>query len=203
MAARARSFLKTPAASPAPRTSIGAVVPAWLEPRLGRADLRVLDVRADAPPAEASGTRLRHGGTVELRPFAHLGGPAGWNMARDRHRSSRGRGPSASYASGHLPGAVALDVRAQLFDDAGEVVSAPEMAMVMSGLGVGDAHTIVLVDDGRPEAALAAAWALVRYGHRDVHVLEGGFTRWIGEGRAVTREVVRHPPASFTAKVPS
>lgn len=160
MAARARSFPKSPFANPAPpRTSLGAVVPAWLEPRLGRADLRVLDVRTG--------------------------------------------GPSAAYASGHLPGAVALDVRALLFDEAGEVVSAPEMAMVMSGLGVGDAHTIVLVDDGRPEAALAAAWALVRYGHRDVHVLEGGFSRWIGEGRAVTREVVRHAPASFTAKVPS
>lgn len=30
----------------------------------------------------------------------------------------------------------------------------------------------------------------------------GGFPRWAGEGRAVSREVVRHAPVSFTAKVP-
>lgn len=67
----------------------------------------------------------------------------------------------------HVPGAVALDVRAVLFDEVGDVVSAPEIAMAMSGLGVGDGHTIVIV------------------------------------GRAVSREIIRHRPASFTAKVSS
>jgi thiosulfate/3-mercaptopyruvate sulfurtransferase len=101
---------------------------------------------------------------------------------------------------GHVPGAVALDVRAMLFDAAGDVVSAPELAFVMSGLGVGDHHTVVLVDEGPPDAATAAAWALAQYGHRDVVVLEGGFARWAGEHRPVSREIVRHPPASFTAR---
>jgi thiosulfate/3-mercaptopyruvate sulfurtransferase len=94
-------------------------------------------------------------------------------------------------------------VRAVLFDHHGNVVSAPELAIAMSTLGVGDDHTIVLVDDGPPDAALAAAWALAKYGHRDVHVLEGGFARWVGEGRPVSREVLRHPGASFTARVSS
>ena len=75
--------------------------------------------------------------------------------------------------------------------------------MVMSGLGVGDDHTVVIVDDGCPESANAAARALARYGHRDVHVLEGGFARWVGEGRTTTRAIVRHRAASFTARVPS
>jgi thiosulfate/3-mercaptopyruvate sulfurtransferase len=102
-----------------------------------------------------------------------------------------------------VPGAVPFDVRALLFDEAGEIVSAPELAMVMSGAGVGDGHTVVLVDEGRPDVALAAAWALVRYGHCDVHVLEGGFRRWVFEGREVSRERVRHAAASFTARSPS
>lgn len=162
MAARARAFpsaVPTPPASrPRLSRSVGAVVPAWLEPRLGSANLRVVDVRAGEAHEEAFRRR-------------------------------------------HLPGAVLLDVQAQLFDTGGGVVSAPELAMVMSTLGVGDSHTIVLVDDGPPDAALTAAWALDRYGHHDVYVLDGGITRWVAEGRPVTREVVRHPPASFTAKV--
>lgn len=146
---------------------VRAVTPSWLEARLTRSDLRILDVRADGP-----------------REPAH-------------------RGPSTAYVKSHVPGAVALDVRASLFDEVGDVVSAPEMAMAMSALGIGDGHTIVLVDAFRPDTAAAAVWALARYGHTDVHVLEGGFARWVAEGRAVSREIVRHRPASFTAKVAS
>lgn len=152
---------------------ITRVDPAWLEPRLSSPDLRILDVRGAPPSADASGPRLRRSATVPIVPFAQS----------------------------HVPGAIAFDVRASLFDDAGEVVSAPELAMVMSSLGVGDDHTIVLVDEAHPDTALAAARALTRYGHRDVNVLEGGFTRWLAERRRVSRDVVRHPPASFTAKV--
>jgi 3-mercaptopyruvate sulfurtransferase SseA len=163
--------------------------------------LRILDVRTEVRSSDASGTRLRATGNVELRPYAHLGGPPVCRTNRQRHPARSG--PSALYLAGHVPGAIALDVRALLFDDDGEVVSGPELALAMSSLGVGDGHTLVLVDEGRPDGALAAAWALTRYGHRDVHVLEGGFARWVGEGRAVSRDVVRHAPASYTARVPT
>lgn len=125
------------------------------------------------------------------------------DTVRDRYPARRGL-PSG-YVKGHIPGSVALDVRTVLFDESGDVVSAPELAMAMSALGVGDGHTIVLVDAFRSDAdtAVAAAWALARYGHEDVYVLEGGFARWSGEGRAVSRELVRHAPASFTARVSS
>ena len=191
-----------PDLSSKPSPKLEAVPPSWLEARLQDAALRVLDVRVDAPRRDdASGTRLRSGAHVELRPFAHLGGPPGWKLSRERYPARRGL--PAAYLQGHVPGAVALDVRAVLFDEAGDVVSAPELAIAMSGLGVGDGHTIVIVDESRPEAALAAAWALAKYGHDDVHVLEGGFARWVGEGRAVSRAVVRHAPASFTARIAS
>ncbi|CAN5882988.1 hypothetical protein BH11MYX4_BH11MYX4_40040 [soil metagenome] len=194
MAARSRSFQAL-----APSRSIGGVAPSWLEPRLGSPTLRILDVRGDEPAEAVSGSRLRAAGNVELRAFAHLGGPPVWKTTRQRHRARRG--PPLAFLHGHIPCAVALDVRAALFDDAGEVISAAELALIMSSVGVGDEHTVVFVDEGRPEAALAAAWALARYGHRDVHVLEGGFARWLGEGRWVSREQVRHVPASFTARV--
>src|SRR5699024_7283483 len=120
-----------------------------LEARLGTSNVRVLDVRVAATPSDARGPRPRSGGNVELRPFAYLGGPTRWHPSRERHPDRRG--PSSAYVSSHIPGSVPLDVRAALFDDAGELVSAPELAMVMSALGVGDGHTVVLVDEGRPE----------------------------------------------------
>ncbi len=198
MTARSQPFAS---ARPRALAGIGEVAPAWLERRLAQAVLRILDVRTEARSNDASGTRVRATGNVELRAYAHLGGPPVWKTNRERHPTRLG--PSSLYLSGHVPGAIALDVRAVLFGDDGGVVSAPELALAMSTLGVGDEHTIVLVDEGRPEAALAAAWALTRYGHRDVHLLEGGFTRWVGEGRAVSREIVRHRPAGYTARVPS
>lgn len=158
--------------SDAAAEAVGAVPPAWVERRLGVPTLRILDVRTEVRSSDESGTRL---------PST--------------------RKASTPFLEGHIPGAVALDVRALLFDDDGEIVSGPELALAMSSIGVGDGHTLVLVDEARPTAALAAARALTRYGHRDVHVLEGGFARWVGEGRAVSRDVVRHPPASYTARV--
>jgi 3-mercaptopyruvate sulfurtransferase SseA len=106
-----------------------------------------------------------------------------------------------SFARGHVPGAVHLDVRATLFDHRGAVVSVGEVALAMSTLGVGDEHTVVLVDDdARGDVALAAARVLARYGHRDVHLLDGGFARWLAESRPVSRAATRYPAASFTAR---
>ena len=109
--------------------------------------------------------------------------------------------PAADYARGHVPGAVNLDVFATLYDPDGALVSAGELALLMSTLGVGDAHLVVFVDGAVPHASTAAARALAKYGHRDVHILTGGHPRWIAEGGAVMRDQVRHKPASFTARV--
>jgi thiosulfate/3-mercaptopyruvate sulfurtransferase len=109
--------------------------------------------------------------------------------------------PASDYARGHIPGAVNLDVFATLYDPDGAVVSAGELALLMSTLGVGDAHLVIFVDDAVPHAATAAARALARYGHRDVHILAGGHPRWVAEGGSIARDQVRYKGASFTARV--
>src|SRR5437762_822160 len=98
-----------------PSSTVGSVAPLWLEARLRAPDLRILDVRTDEAPSDASGTRLRAAGNVELRGFAHLGAAAGWKTSRERHRERRGL--PAVFLEGHVPGSITFDVRAALFDD--------------------------------------------------------------------------------------
>ncbi len=111
--------------------------------------------------------------------------------------------PKALYLRGHVPGAVHAPARTMLFDRSGAVLSAGEVALAMSNLGVGDEHTVVFVDSDRSDDARAAARALARYGHFDVHVLDGGFARWVAEGRPLSLSPTEYPAASFTAKVSS
>lgn len=173
------------------RTSAG-----WLAENLGAKWLRVVDVRGDS-----ADTPARSRAEEDDPPrYIELGPRAGWLRAGVWSRRAR---PPEPFTRAHIPGSASLDVGRRLFDDAGAIVCAPELAMAMSEIGVGDEHTVVLVDEGVPGAAMVAAWILRHYGHAETLVLAGGFPRWLAEGRPVTREVVRHPSGSFTARTPS
>lgn len=179
---------------------IAPIEPSWLEANLVLPSLRVLDVRTNPDRRAAEPFSLRRTAAhIDFRGFGYLDAPAGWRPSGHRH-PQRADAHDA-FTEGHVPGAVSFDVREKLFDDDGHMISAPELAMTMSHLGVGDEHKIVLVDEGRPSDALAAAWVFDHYGHANVGVLVGGFARWIAEGRRVVRYVARYPAASFTAKV--
>jgi thiosulfate/3-mercaptopyruvate sulfurtransferase len=71
----------------------------------------------------------------------------------------------------------------------------------MERIGVGDGSAVVAVDDTGGHLATRLWWALRYYGHDDVAVLDGGFSRWVREGRPVVREVADVPPATFTPRV--
>lgn len=169
----------------------------WLGERLSSTALRIVDVRCRAglgQREDRSGPRLRDQITDPPR-FFELGPRAGWARAGQWPTTT-----NADFAASHVPGAVFFDVARGLFDSSGTLVSAPELAMAMSGAGVGDEHTVVIVDDRRPSAGIVFAWALERYGHPKTFLLEGGFPRWVSEGRPTTQSTVRHPYASFTAR---
>lgn len=168
----------------------------WLAANLDADWIRILDVRVgDGRPPE-SGTRLR-GHPERSDRFVELGPNAGW--VRTTPLAGRPAAP-ALFLEGHLPHATSFDVGRLLFDASGLVISAPELALLMSQLGVDDQHTIVLVDAGMPSTARVAADVLRRFGHAQSFVLEGGFARWLAEGRAITRQIRAFPFASFTAR---
>ena len=177
----------------------GLVSTRWLLENLGAEWLRIVDVRGlDSVRDERSGPRLR----IDVDPprFVELGPRAGWQRTGSWPKSAA---LTAAFLAGHIPGSISLDVGRRLFDEMGTFVSGLELAMVMSEIGVGDEHTVVLVDAGRSSAALVAAWALRRHGHAETFVLGGGFPRWAAEGKPASRDVVKHPYASFTARIPS
>jgi thiosulfate/3-mercaptopyruvate sulfurtransferase len=103
------------------------------------------------------------------------------------------------YEAGHLPGAVFVDVVAELSDPAsGLRFTMPPPARVAEAfgrLGVGPGtFTVVYCRDHNIFAA-RLWWMLRSIGWDDAAVLDGGFVRWVAEERPLTTDVRQHPPA--------
>ena len=106
------------------------------------------------------------------------------------------------YQRAHIPDAVGLPVHVWIKETEGGVhVMGPEaFADLMSQLGVSEDTTIVTYDDWISAYATRLWWVLKYYGHSNAKVLNGGWQRWVSEGRPVTfRETVAEP-AHFTPR---
>ena len=116
----------------------------------------------------------------------------------------RGDGSSSAlYQHGHLPGAVHLDWYHDLsWTDARGVrnlLLPPEpFAAVMEAAGIGNQTRVVAYAETDHSGAARLWWALHFYGHDQVAVLNGGWTRWVAEGWPVSNEVAHLSPARFT-----
>lgn len=108
------------------------------------------------------------------------------------------------YARQHIPGAIFFDIE-EIRDTANPL---PHMlpdektfAATMSKLGVGSDHKVVVYDAFGLTSAPRVWWTLHVFGHKDVAVLNGGLPKWLAEGRTVTADVPKFPPATFNAKL--
>lgn len=109
------------------------------------------------------------------------------------------------YDAGHVPGAVFVDWTRDIVD-AGDpvpvqVARAGEFAAKMSELGIGDETLVVAYDDYHHVFAGRLAWALRYYGHDRVRILDGGWSRWVAEGRPISRDRPVGRVGRFTARV--
>jgi thiosulfate/3-mercaptopyruvate sulfurtransferase len=115
----------------------------------------------------------------------------------------------SAYESGHVPGAVYVDVD----DDLAAQPAGPgepggrhplpatgDFEAAMRRAGVRDDRAVVAYDDWGGRAAARAWWLLTYHGHRDVRVLDGGWPAWLEAGGEVEEGVVTPEPGDFTAR---
>ncbi len=99
-----------------------------------------------------------------------------------------GRDAKAEYVAGHIPGARFFDI-----DDISDQRSnLPHMAPPpekfisrMRAMGVGDGHQVVVYDGSGLFSAARVWWLFRLMGKTDVAVLDGGFPKWLAEGREI------------------
>jgi thiosulfate/3-mercaptopyruvate sulfurtransferase len=110
------------------------------------------------------------------------------------------------YLAGHIPGAVFLDVDADLAAPGGgrglplgrhPWPSPDQVARVMSRAGI-DAGTRVVAYDDLGGAIAARLWFVLRaHGHAEAAVLDGGIAKWRAEGRPLETAVPEVAAAAF------
>ena len=108
------------------------------------------------------------------------------------------------YRRAHIPGAVVVKDHYEKDPDTDRVhILGPEgFAGLAESLGIGDDTLVVAYDNSRGLYAARLWWALNYYGHANVKVLNGGWRKWLSEGRPVTSIGTKVPPgAKFTPKV--
>jgi thiosulfate/3-mercaptopyruvate sulfurtransferase len=109
-----------------------------------------------------------------------------------------------AYVSGHVPGAVRLELDTLGACVAGcdNVLLPPEeFSVLMARLGISNGDAVVAYDDNWGLAAARLVWALHSYGHDRVAVLDGGWDRWEEEGGPTTAGAGERPtPGRFEAQ---
>ncbi len=144
-----------------------------------------------SPPDLAARIGQRHLRVVDLR--------------HDLMKPGAGR---AAWQSGHIPGAVHLDLDVDLSGPkTGRNGRHPlpdplEFAQVLGAAGIGDADHVVVYDDAGGAFAARLWWMLRWLGHDAVSVLDGGWQAWTGAGLPVTTEAPRPLGTVYTPRAP-
>lgn len=109
-----------------------------------------------------------------------------------------------AYKKSHIPGAVYLHWYRDLSDSDHPVngmLAPPEkFRQTMERAGISDDTLVVAYDDNVIFMAARLLWCLHCYGHDRVRILNGGFNRWVAEGRPLTSEIPQPPRGQFTPR---
>lgn len=131
---------------------------------------------------------------------------ADWVVADCRHLLTDPAYGRTAYGEGHIPGAVFADLDHDLCGAIGPGTGRhplPEWGTFCDWLGRQGVHpgsTVVAYDDSHGAFASRLWWMLRCLGHERVAVLDGGFARWLREGRSTDAAPPTHRPATYRAQ---
>lgn len=109
--------------------------------------------------------------------------------------------PPEAFATGHVPGAVHLDLFGISLIDTDP---APLRAFfwilehLLASRGVGAARHVVVYDEHSGIRAARAFWALEYFGHEHTRLLDGGFSAWTAGGHPVNTQPAPVQPTTWT-----
>ena len=136
---------------------------------------------------------------------AHL--TSGWAIIDcrfDLQNDSWGRG---QYESSHIPGAVYVDLNADLAGPRNgtngrhPLPSVESLADLFSRLGIGEGTQVVAYDQDAGLYASRMWWSLRYLGHEIVALLDGGWSKWMREGHPARSGHETRPRVAFTPRV--
>jgi len=103
----------------------------------------------------------------------------------------------ASYAKGHVPNAALWPVP---LVDQPPLGSAPdEVKATLGSFGVRPETMIVIYDEVSSTKAALLWWSLMRAGHRNVAILDGGLRRWVQEDNPLSAGLTPFEPVEYEA----
>jgi thiosulfate/3-mercaptopyruvate sulfurtransferase len=106
------------------------------------------------------------------------------------------------YAQGHVPGAVFVENDA-IRDPRNPPTFLPSVQAfetLMGRLGISNSTRVLAYDERGGIYAARLWWILNYFGHSNVALVDGGWTKWTREGRPVSVEPARPRPARFAAR---
>jgi thiosulfate/3-mercaptopyruvate sulfurtransferase len=118
------------------------------------------------------------------------------------HMPASGRMGQAEYLAAHIPGARFLDIDAvsdRSHPAPHMLPTAREFGRAMEQVGIGRADRIIVYDNS-PTRTAARGWFMLRhFGADKVAILDGGFQKWLAEGRPTESADARPRIGGFDA----
>ena len=116
----------------------------------------------------------------------HLSAPDVVIVDGSWHLPTENRNPRAEFEEAHIPGAMFFDIDdiSDSDDPRPHMLPPPEkFASRMRRMGIGDGSRVICYDTAGLFSAARVWWMFRVMGHDDVAVLNGGFPKWLEEGR--------------------
>lgn len=125
---------------------------------------------------------------IRADELASLAGTPGVILADCRFELTNPQAGRLAYVAGHIPGAVFVDVEAELSAprNAGSgrhpLPTPQDFARLLGRLGFTAASRVIACDQAGGAAASRLWWMLRARGHGNVQVLDGGYAAWLAAG---------------------